>query len=365
MGIVKRIWNLSYVQRCLYSTKPRRRGMVYCSLSNDVYTNLAFEDWAYENWTFEDIYLLLLWRNDPCVVIGRHQNPWMECNIPKLQTEDIKLARRKSGGGTVYHDMGNLNITFFTPRKMYDRHLNLEFIMRTLKTTWPHLDVKLSPRDDLMLDAKYKISGSAAKLGRNNAYHHCTLLFDADTSLLHNILHANTDGIDSKATESVRSKVRNLSEVEPAITYKSLVEAFGREFYECNPPSHNAKIYEFNPLDEQSYPKVGEIKEDLKKWNWKYGFTPKFAVTARFGELSVCFQTKNGLIQDVIINGQEPWLNEVSRSQIVQNLQNIRYWHADLVRALLPLKSTTQSSGERQELNELLDKICEMARDHR
>uniref|UniRef100_A0ABM0MHM2 Lipoyltransferase 1, mitochondrial-like n=1 Tax=Saccoglossus kowalevskii TaxID=10224 RepID=A0ABM0MHM2_SACKO len=169
----------------------RRKGIVYCSTSTDVYANLAFEDWAYENWNFSDVHMLLLWRNDASVVIGRHQNPWNECDIPKLQHHNVKLARRKSGGGAVYHDLGNLNISFFTSRKKYDRRANLTLIMTALQNSWPHIDINLSHRDDLMLNKDYKISGSAAKLGRTTAYHHCTLLFDVNTSLLNDILQSH------------------------------------------------------------------------------------------------------------------------------------------------------------------------------
>ena len=85
---------------------------VYISQSNDVFTNLALEDWLYKNHDFDHKSLLLLWQNNPCVVIGRHQNPWIEADVPFIRGSDAKLARRNSGGGTVYHDLGNLNCTF-------------------------------------------------------------------------------------------------------------------------------------------------------------------------------------------------------------------------------------------------------------
>ncbi|XP_070566260.1 lipoyl amidotransferase LIPT1, mitochondrial-like isoform X2 [Ptychodera flava] len=310
---------------------------------------------------FEDVYLLFLWRNSPCVVIGRHQNPWVECNIPKLQENNVRLARRKSGGGTVYHDLGNINITFFTPRKKYDRHLNLELIMRALKSHWPEVDVSLSPRDDLMLNKDYKISGSAAKLGRSNAYHHCTLLFNVDASTLSEMLHSQTDGIDSKATESVRSKVMNLSQVDPSISYESLSQAISEEFYELYPASHDRKIYEFCPTDEEHYSGITQLRSQLMQWKWLYGSTPKFSVSRDFGSVSVCLHTKNGHVEDVTITGEMEWLTGDVVEKIGHSVKGIRYWHNDLVRALSHLKSTQSGS---EHLHSFIDGICDMTGDH-
>lgn len=98
-------------------TAPPPKRVVFISQSTDIFSNLAFEDWLYKNWSFEKRSVLFLWRNSPCVVIGRHQNPLVEANIPYLESAGVPVARRGSGGGAVYHDHGNLNCTFFTARK--------------------------------------------------------------------------------------------------------------------------------------------------------------------------------------------------------------------------------------------------------
>lgn len=99
------------------NTKENPGRVVFISQSSDVYSNLAFEDWLYKNWNFSKKNVLLLWRNSPCVVIGRHQNPLVEANVEYLSTAGVPVVRRNSGGGTVYHDDGNLNCTFFTARE--------------------------------------------------------------------------------------------------------------------------------------------------------------------------------------------------------------------------------------------------------
>ena len=94
-----------------------KRGLILQSVSNDVYQNLAVEDWIHDHVNLEGKPVLFFWRNSPSVVIGRHQNPWQECNLNLMREKGVKLARRRSGGGTVYHDMGNINLTFFTTKK--------------------------------------------------------------------------------------------------------------------------------------------------------------------------------------------------------------------------------------------------------
>ena len=165
-----------------------KSGLILQSISNNVYHNLAVEDWIHDHMNLEGKPVLFLWRNSPTVVIGRHQNPWQECNLNLMREEGVKLARRRSGGGTVYHDMGNINLTFFTTKKKYDRMENLKLVVRALKAVHPHLDVQATERFDLLVDGQFKISGTASKIGRNAAYHHCTLLCGTDRTFLSSLL---------------------------------------------------------------------------------------------------------------------------------------------------------------------------------
>jgi lipoate-protein ligase A len=129
------------------------RKSVFISQSYDIFTNLALEDWIYKNYDFGNHHILMLWINDPCVVVGRHQNPFAETNVSHLSASEIELARRNSGGGTVFHDRNNLNCTFFTPRERYDRKYNLNLITRAIYREYG-IDTEISPRDDILLHGK-------------------------------------------------------------------------------------------------------------------------------------------------------------------------------------------------------------------
>lgn len=136
------------------STKGDIKKSVFISQSNDIYTNLALEDWIYTNFNLSNHHILMLWSNNPTVVIGRHQNPFTEANMKFLKANNIEYARRNSGGGTVYHDRGNLNCTFFTPREHYNRKYNLNLITRALYREWGiKADIR-SPTDDILLQGK-------------------------------------------------------------------------------------------------------------------------------------------------------------------------------------------------------------------
>lgn len=166
VGITRRSSSRSLATGCKNLSAKRKENVlppegevtksVFMSQSTDIYTNLALEDWMYRNMDFSNHHVMMVWRNEPCVVIGRHQNPWMEANIPHLAEREIELARRNSGGGTVYHDRGNLNITFFTPKERYNRKYNLELIQRALYRSFG-VKTTLNERQDLIVRDKYKV----------------------------------------------------------------------------------------------------------------------------------------------------------------------------------------------------------------
>lgn len=228
-------------------TAKNHEKRVFISNSYNIYENLALEEWFFKNWSYDNRELLMLWSNSPCVVFGRHQNPWEEADLCYLSCNNILPARRNSGGGTVYHDLGNLNCTFFTSRIHYHRKRNLSFICEVLNKQWG-VNSSVSDRDDILLDGKLKISGTASKLASKNAYHHCTLLINSEFKSLSQALRAPQVpcpkycllykhlrpflqvGISSKATSSVPATVTKLSLWNPSATVGAVQLSLSQQF---------------------------------------------------------------------------------------------------------------------------------------
>jgi lipoyltransferase 1 len=289
---------------------------VFISQSYDVFTNLALEDWIYRNYDFTNHHILMLWTNDPCVVVGRHQNPFSEANVSNLMNKGVELARRNSGGGAVFHDRGNLNCTFFTSRDRYNRSYNLNILTRALFREFA-IKTEVSDRDDITLMGK-KISGTAAKLGRPNAYHHCTLLVNSNKLHLSDALVKDEAEIVSNATKSVRSPIKNLTDVNRNVNIPQLLSAIGYEYLRTDAIELNDEGQDLlqkqrgfqliNPT-EKWFPGLTELRETFASWDWRFGKTPKFTVQKdiqlKSGDTDSCFQLKmevdKGLVGDIFI----------------------------------------------------------------
>lgn len=200
----------------------------FFSNSTDPYYNLAVEEVLLSRVPADGI-ILYLWQNDHTVVIGRNQNIWKECRVALLQEENGKPARRLSGGGAVYHDLGNLNFTFLCPDNDYDVNKQLSVIQRAVSFAGIHAE--FSGRNDLLTDGK-KFSGNAFYHSKRNAYHHGTLLIDSDMEKLQRYLSPPKAKLESKGIASVRSRVVNLKELSPALNCEIMktymVDAFSQ-----------------------------------------------------------------------------------------------------------------------------------------
>ncbi|XP_068612486.1 lipoyl amidotransferase LIPT1, mitochondrial [Brachionichthys hirsutus] len=261
----------------LKSSDGRKAGLVLRSRSTDVYQNLALEDWIEANVDLRRRGgVLLLCRNRPAVVIGRFQNPWTECDLKTTRNAGISLARRRSGGGAVFHDLGNLNLTFFASKEGHDRRRNLKVVTEALRRIRPELDVQATERFDILLNGRFKISGSASRLSRKSSYHHCTLLHSADRSALSAVLRPSCPGIHSNATPSVPSPVANLLDHAPTLQWEELLDALVRQYsaeFSCGASSTSV-----DPADESVFPGLGRAAAELRSWDWTFAKTPKFSV---------------------------------------------------------------------------------------
>lgn len=231
---------------------------IYLSSIVDPYWNQVIEKKLFDTIS-EDEMILFLYVNEPCVVIGRNQNPWQEVSIDCLETSNVKLVRRISGGGTVYHDLGNLNFSFISHKD----HHNIEEQMQVIINAGKRLGVNLhlTSRKDIFCQDK-KVSGNAFYNRGFKRLHHGTLLIDLDTRDLWKILKFDHKGFKSKSIPSVRSPVVNLKFLNPKVSLEAYVDAIIGEY-------DGEIIEKFPKCDEESY-------LDFKSWQWLYGETPSF-----------------------------------------------------------------------------------------
>ncbi len=270
---------------------------IYITDCIDPYVNIATERYLLEN-VPENACILYLWQNKNTVVIGRNQNAWAECRTSLLEEEGGNLARRLSGGGAVYHDLGNLNFTFLVGSSDYDLDKQLSVIQTACG--YAGITAEKSGRNDLLAQGQ-KFSGNAFYHAQGKSYHHGTLLIDADMEKLSRYLTPSRAKLETKGVSSVRSRVVNLKELSPDLTcdtMKALMEkAFG-------------KVYGLTPspfmLSGAAQEQIHTYAAQLQGWDWLYG--PKlpftFSCEARFawGSFALELQVEAGIVKAVGIN---------------------------------------------------------------
>ncbi len=260
----------------------------YRSESPCPWHNLAVEEYVLNNLPPETI-VLYLYQNENTVVIGKNQNAWKECRHQQLNDEGGKLARRISGGGAVFHDMGNLNFSFIVSREDYDLHRQLSVILSAVRSMG--VSAEFSGRNDILSEGA-KFSGNAFCFRKDSAFHHGTILIGADMSKLARYLTVSKDKIASKGVESVRSRVCNLQERNSEIDVEKIAEAlkvsFEKEYGPCEP------LVIADPAA------VEAIEARNSTWEWQLGQSPSFDIETgtRFawGNAEFAFSLKNGVI---------------------------------------------------------------------
>lgn len=264
--------------------------------SHDPFFNQAFEDYVFR--TFREDEVLLLWRNRPAVVVGCYQNICREVHVRALLEQNIPVVRRMSGGGTVYHDLGNLNYTLITGQSGaldYDRCLAP--VLRALNALG--VPAQKSRTCDMTVDGK-KISGSAQKIANGRVLHHGTLLFDADLTRLDEITTGRkNDAFCSKGTQSAICAVTNL---RPYLREDCEIVTFARQLAQkiLPPGAKTVRLTQAQLAD------VRRLATDLyQSWDWTWGKTPAFTYekTAEFAgrPIRVRYEARHGLIRNAAV----------------------------------------------------------------
>lgn len=260
------------------------------------YYNLAQEE--YLTTTVEDGELIVyLWQNKHTIVIGRNQNVWQECKVEDFLQDGGKIVRRLSGGGAVYHDLGNLNFTFCVKKADYDVDKQLMVILTALQALG--INAKKTGRNDITIKQK-KFSGNAFYRQGDYCYHHGTLLLSIDSEKMLRFLNVDKAKLQSKGVDSVKSRVTNLQEHNSDITVELMCEQIKiatHKIYNCD-----VEDYTVNDLDKI---KIKELMQKFNDWNWIFGRKIKFTnhLKQRFswGSVEFYIYVDEGRVKDIEI----------------------------------------------------------------
>ena len=264
---------------------------IYIGSGFDPHENLAIEKLLLDT-VAPGCCILYLWQNQNTVVIGRNQNAWAECRTTLLEQEGGKLARRLSGGGAVFHDVGNLNFTFLLRDEDYDVDKQLSVIQEACRLTG--ITAVKSGRNDLLAEER-KFSGNAFYHSGGHAYHHGTLMVDVDKDKLSRYLSPPKAKLEAKGIASVRSRVVNLSELSPGLTCNSMKDLMVTAFE--NVYGLTAQPIVLTPADMQTVRQTAAL---YRSWDYLYGASLPFTFQCEerfsWGSIQLQLQATNGII---------------------------------------------------------------------
>ena len=275
--------------------------LIIDSPSTNAYFNIASEEYLLGRFPTEDIFLLYV--NAPSIIVGKFQNTLAEINLDYVQEKEIKVVRRMSGGGAVYHDLGNLNFSFHTLLADHDFGDFSQFTQPVLALL-NHLGVPavLEGRNDLLVDGK-KFSGNAKLAKNGKMIQHGTILLNSEMEVLGDALKANPLKFIDKATKSNRARVTNLIHYLPEdTTTEELKDLLTNEIISNNP---GAQRYELTPEDITGIEKL--VTEKYQTWDWNFGFSPQYnfrkAIKVPAGFIEVHLDVVKGMIEKAKVFG--------------------------------------------------------------
>ena len=292
---------------------------IYITDRTDPYFNLASEQYLLDT---ENDEVFMLWRNEKAVIIGRNQNAYAEINKPFVDEHGIKVVRRLTGGGAVFHDLGNVNFTYIVPRNDCPT-LDFERFSRPVINALRGLGVEaeLSGRNDITVGGR-KISGNAQCVYNNKVMHHGTLLFSADMSQMAGALNVDEEKIKSKGIKSVRARVCNLSEYLPDMD----VTEFKSYLENCVEGEKTV----FSPEQIKGIEKLRD--EKYSTWERDYGVSKEYDRRSKkyfpYGTVDISLSADGGVITAIRFFGDYFGVNDIS--EIENRLIGSRLERADL-----------------------------------
>lgn len=285
--------------------------------------NLALEEYILRSLPDNDDYLLF-YINEPSIIIGKNQNTVEEVNADYVESSGLHVVRRLSGGGAVYHDLGNLNFSFIMKDDGKSFHNFKKFtepVVRALQELG--VDAEMTGRNDLQVGER-KISGNAQFSTKGKMFSHGTLLFNSEIENVVSALKANAEKYVSKSTKSIRSRVANITEfLKEPMTIEQFRQRLLQSIFE---QSAEIPFYELSEQDWQNIHKLAE--ERYRSWEWNYGRSPSFNVQQKkriegVGTFDVRLQVEEGVIVNAAIYGD--FFGRGDSNEVAQKLIGIRY----------------------------------------
>lgn len=280
---------LTFAEKCIM--------LCIFNTSNDAYFNMAVEEYVFTHFD-DDIFML--WRNEPAIIVGRFQNSLAEINLDFVKEKGIKVVRRLTGGGAVFHDLQNLNFTFCESNSTGNFRTFTQPILEVLNGLG--VDARFEGRNDLMIDGR-KFSGNAQCVCNGRMLHHGTLLFDTAMTDMSNALKVNPLKFEDKAVKSVRKRVTNISEhLTQPLTVLQFSDLIMKHIMDTKP---NCQMYEFSDEDIAAITKLRD--EKYSTWDWNFGHSPKYSYSKMIrtagGNIEIHLNIEKGAIAGIKIYG--------------------------------------------------------------
>lgn len=333
---------------------------VILNTNTDPYFNLASEEFLLAN---EKDDLFMLWRNSPSVIIGKNQNAWAEVNVQFTEKNNIKVVRRLTGGGAVFHDLGNINFTFITKNQQNGAIDFERFTIPVIEAlNNVGINAALSGRNDITANSS-KISGNAQCLyrqadGFENILHHGTLLYNSDMTNLTGSLNVRSEKIQSKGISSVRSRVENIFSLLPLPDDEKMsVDEFLNYLQITFAEKYNVPV---STLTNEEINGISKLRDEkYSQWSWNFGQSKKYQKTCgkkfEFGWIEIMFTVDGGIICDFKIFGDFFGFGDVS--EIENSILNKRYEVNEISSALENINVSNIISG--CEVNDIVTLLFE------
>lgn len=286
--------------------------LIYKSKNYCASYNLAVEEFLFELAERIECVILYLWQNDKAVVLGRNQNAYNEVNLKTAQQFDVQVVRRMTGGGAVFHDLGNLNYTFIFPHAYRER----DFMYQILISVFEKLGITVfvGGRNDIYIE-DFKFSGNAFYTNGRTYLHHGTILVDSDLDIMNAVLYTPLSKMASRSIKSVRARVKNIKDIAPNITIDDIKSIIVKKYEIWAMSVFNEYVEEIQ-IEEKN---IENFRKKYKDPVWNFGNGKKYEYEKEtkfeWGNAKIMYNQKNGIIIEAKIYTDSLIIDEVENAE--------------------------------------------------